>query len=182
MASESTTRLTFSPEQYSDLRGHLFSGKVEQLAFLFCYDRRSDDYIHLECVHIDPICSEDFEYQSEYHIHLRDRVKSNVISKAWQGGYSVIEAHSHRGEHSRARFSGSDMAGFAEFVPHIRWRLQGRTYGALVFTNKEFDALVWANSRTDPSPVEAIVVSNEIFRPTNSTIRRLKAGEGVDEQ
>lgn len=84
----------------------------------------------------------DFEYQSAFHIELAEAVRARVIKHAHDSDFSIFEIHSHLGRQP-ARFSTSDQAGFREWVPHVRWRLKGRAYGAMVITRSTFDGLVW---------------------------------------
>lgn len=68
---------------------------------------------------------------------------------------SLIEIHSHV-DQVNAKFSWSDWVGFGEFVPHILWRLPGRPYGALVFTNDSFDGLFWDDDVNNPHVIEKV--------------------------
>jgi len=83
--------------------------------------------------------------QTSYHIELADVVRARVIKRAHDLGATLIEMHSHLGKWP-AQFSPSDIAGFHEWVPHVRWRLKGKPYAALVVTRRGFDGLAWIES------------------------------------
>jgi hypothetical protein len=70
-------------------------------------------------------------------------------------------------------FSGSDIAGFGEWVPHVRWRLRGRPYVALVFDGGVFDALAWDTEDGLASAVPTIQVDGrEALHPNGRTLAR----------
>jgi hypothetical protein len=111
----------------------------------------------------------EFEFQSTYHIELLHERHAQVIKSAFDRNASIVEFHSHRSLRP-AQFSPSDIAGFAEFVPHVRWRLQNRPYAAIVWHEGSFDGLVW--NTTGPAQLGGIRVANRVLRPTRRTVRR----------
>lgn len=56
---------------------------------------------------------------------------TQVINAAVRSGCALIEMHNHGGD--LPRFSGTDRAGFHEFVPYVLDSLRGRPYGATVW-------------------------------------------------
>jgi hypothetical protein len=66
-----------------------------------------------------------------------------------------------------------DFEGFTEFVPHVRWRLRGRPYAAIVVADTTFDALAWIEPE-DPKPVavDAVTAESEILYPTRKSVTR----------
>lgn len=56
---------------------------------------------------------------------------TRVINAAVYSGCAIIEIHNHGGD--LPRFSGTDRAGFREFVPYVLDSLRGRPYGATVW-------------------------------------------------
>jgi hypothetical protein len=85
-----------------------------------------------------------------------------------------VEVHSHRGKGWHAQFSPSDLSGFREFVPHVRWRLKGLPYCALVFTETEFDAVCWIGKTNEASALDVLRIEAEMLHPTNRTIEALE--------
>lgn len=116
-------------------------------------------------VNWDPISPKDFAFRSGYHIELADEVRAKVIKHAHDLKASLVEMHSHTGTRPAA-FSPSDMTGFAEFVPHVMWRLQGRPYFAIVVARGSFDGLAWIDDANTPHRLASIVVGNSVFTPT----------------
>lgn len=174
------TKISISIDQYQSLKKHLFLGTDEQVAFLFCRWFENSSELVLICENIYKIRPKDFEVQSNYHIHLSDKVRQTIIKKAWDNNQCIIETHSHRGIGYKAQFSYSDISGFNEFVPHVRWRLKYRPYIALVFTEKDFDALVWYGETNEPFPLEQIKLGGNFIMPTNITIESLQKGANVN--
>ena len=77
-----------------------------------------------------------------------------------------LEVHSHLGKYP-AEFSGSDYYGFEEFVPHVRWRLKGQPYAAIVFTKKDADGFVWLDRGNRPYRLRGIEIDGRIALGTN---------------
>jgi hypothetical protein len=163
--------LWFPVDLHRELVKHLRATEDEQVAFLFTEPAVPREPLRVaELYQVPP---EGFDFQSAYHITLTDEVRAHVIGRAWQVGGCLVEAHSHAGGNP-ASFSCSDMAGFDEWVPHVRWRLRGRTYVALVFADDSFDALMWEEGRDEPKPLGGVIVDGDgVLLPTGITYSRL---------
>lgn len=163
--------LSFPADLHAQLLAHLRATHAEQVAFLFTNHPVPGEPLRVaELYHVPP---ESFDLQSPYHVTLADDVRGYVIGHAWQLGGCLVEAHSHMGG-DPASFSTSDMSGFDEWVPHVRWRMRGRIYVALVFADDSFDALVWGGARNGPGPLRGLKVDGSgILAPTGITYRRL---------
>lgn len=174
----SGTLLTASPAFLGRLQDHLSHGDTEQVAFLLAETDVERNEFRLTDMYAVP--DEEFDVQLAFHISLSDIVRPKMIKWAWDRGQSLIEAHSHL--QGPAEFSASDLAGLAEFVPHVWWRLGGRPYAALVCAPDSFDALAWlaepgvavevAGIRADGSP--------HIDVPTGATFSYLNRGSTND--
>jgi hypothetical protein len=108
------------------LWAHLLQSDTEQVAFVFAAVATEVDDTVLAAHDHYLAAPGDFEIHSEFHVELTDEARSRVIKRAWDTGTTPVELHSHPGDFWGAKFSPSDMYGFAEFVPHCRWRLRGR--------------------------------------------------------
>lgn len=166
-----STTLSFPSNLHEELLSHLLHSDDEQVAFLFTQPPEVGK--PLRVAELFPVRQDDFDYQSAYHVALADEVRGTVIRRAWQLGACIVEAHSHvNGD--PASFSRSDLAGFRDWVPHVRWRLGGRTYVALVFADNSFDALVWEDKHDRAGSLAAVVVDGAgILKPTGITLHRL---------
>lgn len=164
--------LLISRELSLRLRGHLFQGGSEQVAFLLAMPR-VDEALELRLTDVYLVPPEEFEDRTPFYLSLAPEVRPKIIKWAWDCGACLVEAHSHRGA-GPAAFSPSDLAGLDEFIPHVRWRLNGKPYVALVFTRNGFDALAWINGPYEAEPVAALRVDGEgERRPSNLTYRML---------
>lgn len=163
---------------YQRLLAHLLRPKfrVEQAAFVYAKATRGvDGTTKFQFIDWDPIPPEGFEIQHEYHIELADEQRAKLIKRAHDLDASLIEFHSHTGHHS-AEFSGSDMAGFDEFVPHVWWRLKNRPYAAVVVARSGIDALAWTSSPSTPVAFDAVTLDGgaKIIRPTQLSFQRFQ--------
>lgn len=131
--------------------------------------------LNFELVRWEPLGRCDFDHQSAFHLELRDETKARVIKTAHDLQCSLIEFHSHRGPRP-AQFSGSDFAGFEEFVPHVLWRLKGKPYAAVVVTASGVDGLAWTADNT--FPLSALFVGSNQVLPTGRSFRAVN-GEMV---
>ena len=149
------TTLSLPEPLYDRLIGHLASDEVEQVAFLTTEPPSSGEPLRVKEIYLVP--PEGFDHQSEYHVALTDEVRAKVIKRAHELGGCLVEVHSHEFD-PPVWFSPSDLSGFHDWVPHVRWRLGRRPYVALVFADRSFDALVWRDEDNTPSPLDSLQI------------------------
>ncbi len=171
-------RVRVSKDDFSRL-GKVLS-RPEEVVFLYATYTRSV----FEVDGIEVMVGADIASQSKLHVELDDAVRPRVIKTAWDTGRSLMEAHSH-GDRGRAEFSPSDLHGFEDWVKHVRWRLRGRPYVALVKAGKAWDALAWIYG-DQPRTIDAIEITKdgstiETVVPTNLTAAKLAASGGRDD-
>jgi hypothetical protein len=165
------TSISMTAEIYSELMDHLSSDDVEHVAFLFTEPAVPGKPLRVRENYLVP--PEGFDFQSTHHVALTDEVRGYVIKRAWDLDGCLIEVHSHGGG-PPAWFSGSDLRGFEEWVPHVRWRLRRRIYIALVFAGSGFDALVWEGDGDAPSALAELAVDGrDTEAPSGLTYERL---------
>jgi hypothetical protein len=157
--------------EWDSARRHLLQNDDEQVVAVFgrVEIRNPEKLDEISLVAIDSYhcVPTDFSFQSSYHIELAHETQARLIKRAWDVDCALIELHSHVGRFASAAFSPSDLSGFEEFVPHVRWRLRGKPYLAIVVTAAEFDALAWLGDSLSPQPLECIQLENFQLRPTN---------------
>lgn len=149
--------------------------KAEEVCFLFADVKSTDDevrFIIREWHHVE---SAEYDFQSASHISLRDEMRPKLIKHAHDLNAAIVELHSHLGK-DPAQFSSSDIFGFREFVPHVRWRLKNKPYAAAVFTRSDFDALVWVGDQNIPIPLTEIQTPRFFWkrriRPNGLTLKK----------
>jgi hypothetical protein len=161
---------------YRDMRQHLLPrwSRDEQAGFVYAKPSQENgaslDFAHVQW---EPLRRDDFDHQSALHLELRDETKARVIKTAHDLGCSLIEFHSHRGSWP-AQFSGSDFAGFEEFVPHVLWRLKGKPYAAVVVTASGIDGLAWTRENT--FALSALVLGSKQVRSTGRSFKVFTRG------
>lgn len=187
------TRLQFNRGEWDALRSHLLQNDVEQAAIAFArpVGRKdaSGDAVWadgpgsrvLQVVETYCCTEADFSFQSAFHIALTDEAQARLIKRAWDLRAAFVELHSHVGFDSKsaapvAAFSPSDLSGFEEFVPHVRWRLRGAPYVAIVVTGAEFDAMVWDGESKLPMALVAVDVDGEALTPSGRTLKMIAGG------
>jgi hypothetical protein len=169
-----TPSITLSSEHLGALREHLFVGQDEQAAFGFA--NWVAPTATFEIIAIELVPPAGFAFQAGYHIELGAETQARVIKRAFDLGATIVEFHSHRSSWPAA-FSWSDFRGFEEFVPHVRWRLAGRPYGAVVFHETSIDGLAWI----DQAPVSVGHILPQGQDPHETTGLSIKAlEEGYD--
>lgn len=169
-------RLIIPARDYAEIHRHLLRGEDEQVAFVFAKVEATDRGVTFRAGDRYLVPSEDLEVQLPYHVSLTDEAQGRVIKMAWDRGAALVEFHSHTNPRYEAAFSGSDMKGFADFVPHVWWRLKAKPYLAIVVAPSGFDALVWRMGPDTPEALDAIHVGEAVQWPTNLTLstRRLE--------
>jgi len=170
--------LQMTTGQYREVLNHLLGAESEEVVFLFTSLQDRGSSRSFDCKEIYKVPPSGFERQSAYHICLSDRTRQQIIKHASDTQTCLVEAHSHLNNLSPVEFSASDMIGFEEFVPHVRWRLGGRPYIALVYNKTSFDALVWENENNTMRSLQAIEVGKHRIFPTNLSLKRLRKESG----
>ena len=157
-------------DMYERVHAHLLPprGVCEEAAFLFATAEFDPESVRLSVVEAMMIPPEGFASRSRFYLELTDHTRAAVIKRAHDLGAGLIECHSHPGQRG-ACFSWSDLHGFDDFVPHVRWRLAGRPYAAVVFATDSIDALAWSGSATDAVSVAAVHAENRLIQPTGLT-------------
>lgn len=164
--------LDLPPEAKEALWRHLVPRGArprEEVAFLFAHTERVGETMTFKLAEWHPVGPEGFLSRSGYHLELTDEERAKAIKRAYDLGASLVEAHSHT-FHGVARFSGSDLAGFEEFIPHVWWRLRGRPYMALVVTRSGFDALAWIEDPRKPEYVDGIAVDGALLHASKASL------------
>jgi hypothetical protein len=164
--------LFLSEKSYKNLLKHLLPKKsrLEECAFLFVdaiFNESKVEFIYKDSYYL---MDSDYKFRSGFHFELKDSIRAMMIKKAHDLDCCIVETHSHI-EQEIAEFSYSDWSGFYDFVPHIQWRLKGKPYISLVFTTRNFDALVWFKNHQSPTPLKGIQVGRELKIPTGESIK-----------
>lgn len=159
---------------FAEVRTHLFPPgcRVEQGGFIFCHFDETQAHGCFETVEWMPLGRADFLQQATDYLELADTARAHVIKRAHDLAASLVEVHSHPGPYAAA-FSHADLIGLSEFVPHVRWRLKGRPYGALVFALDSIDGLAWIGSSHTPVQISSIQLDTERVRTTGHTLTLL---------
>jgi len=147
---------------YDTLWEHLLGvdSEAEEAAFVFADHVLDNGQVRFDGREHFLVPPKGFASRSPFHFELTDDVRASVIKRAHDLQVSLVELHSHNGSFP-ARFSPSDLYGFQEFVPHVRWRLKKRPYGAIVVAGSGFDGFVWSDEELTPKRLDAIIVGEE---------------------
>jgi hypothetical protein len=163
-------RLVMSKSEWIGIKEHLFRSDVEEAAVVFATATVGDGNTTFTYFDKSFLSPDDFNIQTAYHIELTDDARGRIIKTAWDSKTSIVEFHSHVGNDAAPVFSPSDLEGFADFVPHVRWRLRGKPYAAVVVASTGFDALVWSADREGLSEtLSAVVLNDSELKPTGLT-------------
>jgi hypothetical protein len=155
------TSISFPPSLFDELLAHL--ERPEEVAFMLA-DPPTDGCFRVR--ELRTIGGERFLGPRDDNAELDDAIRGDVIRWAWENDACLVEAHSHGPIFLPARFSAFDLDQFVEWVPHVRWRLGGRPYAALVAAGDDIDGLAWIAEA--PEPVDAVLIDG---RPRLSTSR-----------
>ncbi len=100
------------------------------------------------------------------------RVRGQLLGWAMRTESPLVEAHTHAGG-DPACMSTVDLRGLAEWVPHIRWRLGGVPYAAVVLAETTIDALAWTARDEAAEPVEIVFIGSTAIRTTARSYERI---------
>jgi hypothetical protein len=165
-----SVRLHLDGGQYAALLAHLRQNELEQAAFLFV---SRDGGLDVEVREIELLGPEAFLVQEPYYLELTDAARSGAIKRAHQLGLALSEAHIHP-DQVTACFSPSDLAGLAEFVPHVWWRRRGGPYVATLLGATGWDGLAWIDAPDAARRLEGLVVDGELLAGSGESWFRLR--------
>ena len=146
--------------KYQSLKSHLFQGETEQGAFLFATSQETRYQVDIVIDEIYLITNDGWDSQSALYLELSSREKVKVMLRARDKNCDLIECHSHRTD-DNARFSYSDIQGLNEFIGYVKWKLPGKSYAALVWSEKNIYGQLWLPKSNIPMPVTKIRILNE---------------------
>jgi hypothetical protein len=149
--------IKLSDEVLAAVQQHLFGRGLdrEQGGFLLCSSTGDGHELTFSANEWLPLMPEDYVHHEIDYLEMRDDVRAGLIKRAHDAAAALVEVHSHPWP-KPAFFSEADLAGFAQFVPHVRWRLKRRPYGALVFGTNSFDGIAWQGDDPSAIPLHAI--------------------------
>jgi len=175
----SNARLELPVLVHSELMAHLLPArpKSEEVAFIFCHFMQTEGEVRFSFIESYPVPTAGFVYKSLFGIELSNTCRASVIKRAHDLKASLIEVHSHPLAKS-TEFSPSDRVGFADFVPHVRWRLKQRRYGAIVVGPHGFDSLCWVSDCERPDGVLELQVARRRMTPTGLTLANWENTDG----
>ncbi len=166
-----TPIITMPTVTYDALIKHLLppNAYCEEAAFLFAeFSNDHGGSLSFQVIDWRPIPPNGFAYRSSDYLELKDGIRASLIKKAHDLNACLIECHSH--PRFSPQFSWSDCLGLKEFVPHVRWRLKGRPYAAVVVAADGFDSLVWHDKGSKPDDFAAIDIEGHYMEPTGYTL------------
>ena len=165
--------LSLTDRMLAEVRSHLFGqgAKREEGGFLFCSAEEDVGGVHFAAQLWMPLRPRDYLAHEVDYLELTDETRARVIKQAHDRNACLVEVHSHPGPWP-ACFSPSDLSGLAQFVPHVRWRLKRRPYGALVFAQSGFDGLAWTGDGAAACVLRRLITSTTTLQGTGLTFGR----------
>jgi hypothetical protein len=161
-----TTVIAAPPDLYEEFRRD-FDGRIEHVGFFLAdFDQMLRSLLLTEWRVIPP---DGYEFQSDFHVSLKDEVRAEIIKWAWDAGASLVEVHSHGGKYP-ASFSPSDLWGLEEWVPHLWWRLRERPYAAIVTASETLDGLAWIDDPEAAEQVDRLEIGDASIPATRLTL------------
>ena len=170
--------IRMSPATYTRIWSHLQNGTAEQVAFALADITDNSAGIVFDVRDTLLMGPADVVAQTDDHVALTDEAQGRVIKAAWDRSLALIEFHLHGDARYSAEFSSLDLQGLDEWVSHVRWRLKGKPYAAIVVAPSDFDALVWQADSEAPKELDVLNVGGHEYRPTGLTMARLRRKHG----
>lgn len=143
------------------LSGHLLQGDLEQGAFLFATSTFLDDDLILTADRVYRVPPDGWEVQTQDYLQLKDTERAKIMKFARDGGYALIDCHSHPASDSDVTFSCSDRSGITEFAAYAKWKLDGKPYIAMVWGESSVDAVAWYGNFAAAMPVAEVRVAGD---------------------
>ena len=172
------------PEDYRKLKVHLFKGTTEQGAFLFVKEYEDGNCLQLIVDEVYLVPEDAWDHRSRAYLELSNEEKVKIMQAAKKKGSSLIECHSHRLASVGTHFSPSDEKGLEDFLGYVRWKLEGKTYGAIVFGDSAMEGKVWLGAVPPAITISRIRVTrrNAVLAAITGVLRVLRRLLGLDRQ
>ena|ERR1700680_1369427 len=155
-------RLILTSVEHRGLWRHLLQRhRSEEAAFILATEHDGS----LTPLEIIRVPAGGFSRHSRFGLELTDEYRASIIKQAHDRNAMIIEFHSHPFP-VPAAFSLTDISGLEEFVPHVRWRLKGKPYAAVVVGPTSFDAVIWRQNGPEPLIIN---VGKTTLLPTRGT-------------
>lgn len=167
--------VVFTAVDHAALLAHLLPAEpeAEEAAFLFATSAMDAGWLRLRVIEQYFVKPEEFTIRTLGHLELREDVHERMIRTAHDLNAVIIETHSHPYDFEGAAcFSPSDLAGLAQVVPHVMFRLPNRPYAAIVVAPAGFDALIWTVPGGRSRTIDALLVGGKRMTPTGYTTNR----------
>jgi len=139
---------------FKSLHEHLFQNELEQAAFLFSEAIATGSKTIFNIVESHTINPDDWSYQGELYLEMKDEIKSGIILAARKRGLAIIDCHSHPFATDDVFFSPTDRKGIAEFSRYVKWKNNNKPFCALVFGKNSFDGVGWYGDYNSPCIIE----------------------------
>jgi len=144
---------------------HLFQNHLEQGAFLFARATNgTKDFLRFDATDMYLIPPEGWAVQLEVYLEMKNAERAKIMKMARDGGYAVLDCHSHPGSHDQVEFSPSDRAGITNFAAYAKWKLSSQPYAAMVWGEKSVDAVVWYGAFDQARPIQEVLITDEDVR------------------
>lgn len=109
---------------------------------------------------------------------IDDDIRADLLRWASIRGDALVECHLHQ-HGDPACMSRIDVTGLADWAPHVRWRLGGRLYVALVLAETTIDGVAWTRSDNLAEPIETVYIGSARMRTTGRSIKRIQREEAL---
>lgn len=153
--------ISISVSMKERLLEHFFQNHLEQGAFVFARAvDGTEDSLRLEATEMYLIPPEGWAVQLEVYLEMKDAERAKIMKIARDGGYAVLDCHSHPGSHDRVEFSESDRAGINDFAAYAKWKLSGQPYAAMVWGEESVDAVIWYGNFDRAHSVQEVLVAD----------------------
>lgn len=143
------------------VRAYLFRNELEQGVFLFARPVETEDALHLEVQDTYLVPPEGWRVQLEVYLEMKDEERAKIMKMARDGGYAVIDCHSHPGSGKEVEFSLSDRAGITDFAPYVQWKLGGKPFAALVWGENSLDGVLWHGDFKQVQRIDEVVIDRK---------------------
>ncbi len=151
------TRVLLSQTQYKKLKRHLFNDDSEQGAFLFARRKQKRDMLDFVIDEIYFVPTDRWRFRNAGYLELEEKEKVKIMLKAREIGADVLECHSHVSS-TKASFSFFDLEEMQKFIQYVWWKLPEKIYGALVWSRKDVNGVIWLPKQYEPITIESVEV------------------------
>jgi molybdopterin/thiamine biosynthesis adenylyltransferase len=165
--------IVFSENTLNQLiRDHLFQDDKEQLASILCGISQSPNQTKFLCREVIRARPGDLKHHSPTRASASKDYRKRILIECLEGGFSLIDCHSHPFSYQDVYFSNLDDRNDLENSAYFSEKIPNAHYISMVFGRNTFRARLFDKEQRKMTPIEEFIITGPNMRKISQTIEQ----------